>query len=341
MKGPLRNNSAIINVNSNLYHVSGEDILQTTSERFKEYRKKWQEWPKSFYAGEFPLFIDIEVTNMCNLKCPFCARTFKENKMQKGFIAFNTVKRIINEGADNNLYGVKFNIRGEPLLHPQIYEFIQYAKSKRLVDVYFNTNAMLLTKELADRLIDTGLDRISISIEGHTKKVYEKYRVGANFEKLVSNIENLQSLKRKRNVKHPKVRIQAVILPGMELLLEKYINFWGKKADEVSLLEYQEMKTKKLGVKFPWACPQLWQRMGVWWDGNISPCNHDYDSQILLGNIKDTTIKKAWNSEKLNRIRCLHKEGKAHEAVACDGCYLRDSEIIKIKGGNKRGNNIG
>lgn len=123
---------------------------------------------------------------------------------KKGFVTFDAVKRIIDEGVSNNLYGVKFNIRGEPLLHPEIHEFVKYAKQRGLIDVYFNSNAMLLTDDIARKLIDAGLDRLSISFEGITKDVYEKYRVGAKYETVLSNIEKIQSLKKNLELSIPK-----------------------------------------------------------------------------------------------------------------------------------------
>ena len=322
----------IIKVNSNFHHIAGEDLLSPQSSvLFKEYRKKWKEWPETFHVGEFPLFIDVEVTSACNLKCPFCATTFREKMIKKGFISFDIVRKIIDEGRENNLYGVKFNIRGEPLLHPQIHEFVKYAKQKNLIDVYFNTNAILLGEDVAKKLIDSGLDRLSISFEGYTKSVYEKYRIGANYEKVLSNIENIQSLKRKLGVEHPKVRIQTVMLPELEETFDEYKKFWAERVDEVGFLDYKEMKIKKRNIKYPWACPQIWQRMAIWWNGTILPCNHDDDGLLVLGNVRTSTIKEVWNSNKLNNIREMHKKGNAHEIQACDGCYLRDSEILKLQ----------
>jgi len=234
----------IVEVNSNYHHVAGEDLLINKDARFSEYRKKWKEWPEQFHVEDFPLFIDIEVTSACNLKCPFCATTFQSKEIAKGFISFDVVKKIIDEGAQNNLYGVKFNIRGEPLLHPEIHKFVKYAKQKGLIDVYFNTNAMLLTEEVSKRLIDAGLDRLSISFEGYTKEIYEKNRVGATYETVLANIEKMQSLKHELGVKHPKIRVQSVLLPAIKEDFEEYKKFWGSRVDEVGYLDYKQMKEK-------------------------------------------------------------------------------------------------
>ncbi|UCD54975.1 MAG: radical SAM protein [Candidatus Omnitrophota bacterium] len=320
----------IIEVNSNFHHIAGEDLSDKADNRFREYRKKWEEWPKNFHTGEFPLFIDVEATSACNLKCPFCATTFMEKRIKKGFISFDIVKGIIDEGAENGLYGIKLNIRGEPLLHPQIHDFVEYAKKRGLIDVYFNTNAMLLTEEISRKLVDAGLDRISISFEGFTKDVYEECRPGASYEKVLANIENLQTLKRKLGVDHPKVRVQAVMMKDLWPTFDEYKKFWSERADEAGFLDFKEMKRKRTGIRYPWACPQIWQRMAVWWDGTVLPCNHDDDGLLALGNIQKVSIKKAWNSRKLQEIRNSHKNGIAHELSACNGCYLRDSEILKL-----------
>ncbi|MDO8603557.1 MAG: radical SAM protein [Candidatus Omnitrophota bacterium] len=326
----------IVNSNSNYHRISGKDLLSSNNVLFSEYREKWKEWPEKFCTGDFPLFIDIETTSVCNLSCSFCATTFRGSQIKKGFMQLDTAKKIIDEGADNNLYGVKFSLRGEPLLHPEIHRFVEYAKKKGLIDVYFNTNAALLSEEISKKLIDTGLDRISISFEGHTKEIYERYRVGSGFEKVVSNIENMQTLKRRYGVKHPKIRVQTVMLPDIEASFDSYKKFWSKRADEVGFLDYKDMKDKKMGVRYPWACSQIWQRMAVWWDGTILPCNHDDDGLLMLGNVMKGSIKKAWRSKKLSEIRNSHRDGRADDVLACDGCYLRDSEILKLMGRERK-----
>lgn len=331
----MSEDKGIIKVNSEFRHIGGKDIFERKGRRFNEYRDKWKSWPENFHTGEFPLFIDIEATNACNLHCPFCSRVGK--KIKKGFISFDNVKKIINQGADNNLYGVKFSIIGEPLLHPQIHAFVKYAKQRGLIDVYFNTNAMLLTKETSRKLIDAGLDRISISFEGYTKGVYEKYRIGAKYETVLSNIENLQLLKGKLGVKHPRIRVQTVMLPALEHSLKEYEEFWAQRADEVGFISYQErVKTRAEAVRHPWSCSQIWQRMGILCDGTILACNHDDDGLIVLGNIERDTIKETWHSEKLNKIRDLHKLGLAHQIPACNACYLRNSEILKLTAGEEK-----
>jgi len=317
--------------NTWFHHVTGSNLHERKDERFIEYRRKWNEWPETFNIENFPLFLDIEVTSVCNLKCPFCATTISKDKFKKGFISKYHVEKIINEGAENGLYGVKFNMRGEPLLHSLIDYFVKYAKEKNLIDVYFNTNALLLTDSMSNKLIEAGLDRISISFDGHTKEIYEKNRVGSNFEIVLENVKKLQSIKNKLNVKHPRVRVQTIKLPGIDM--QKYKELWEPISDEVAYLDYQDMTSRKKGIISNWRCPQIWQRMAILWDGEIFPCNHDRECLIKMGNIDNVSIKDSWKSSNLEFIRRLHYQGSSHIIDACDGCYLRDTEILKTKKG--------
>lgn len=317
-------------VNDDYHNLSGDDVCFKQDADFIKYRQKWEEWPSKCHVGKFPLFIDIEVTNVCNLKCPFCATTISGDKYKKGFIEVNDVKKIIDEGKDNGLYGVKFNIRGEPLLHPKIDYFVEYAKKSGLIDVYFNTNAMMLSDEMIRKMIDARLDRISISCEGYNKYQYEKNRVGASFDILLKNIINLQNIKEQKNVAYPKVRIQSIINPKIKFDKEQYINFWASMVNEVGFLDYKDMGSKKRGIEHSWICPQIWQRMGVLWNGDIFPCNHDDEHLLKLGNIKNNTLKECWESTMSDFIRDNHRNGEGYKIKACDGCYLRNSEIFKL-----------
>lgn len=315
-------------VNDEYHTISGRNILESNS-TFREYRRKWREYPESFYVADFPLFLDIDITDICNLRCPFCLRTSNPELIQNKIMSFDTFKKIIDEASKKGVYGIKLNIIGEPLIHPHIHKFIEYAKKKEILDIYFNTNGKLLNKKIAKELIDIGLNRISISFEGYTKEVYERYRVGSDFDTVVNNIKEIQALKNKLSVSHPKIRIQTVLLPELKKDMDNYVSFWKDIVDEVGFLDYQPRVDKRDVLISDWSCSQLWQRMGVLVDGTIIPCNHDERKIMELGNIDTTSIQDAWHSNKIDYMRMLHKKNKSHIVKSCRNCYLRNSEIMK------------
>lgn len=317
-------------INSEYHTISGKNIVESDP-KYTEYRKKWHSYPDEHRIASFPLFLDIDITDKCNLRCPFCLRVSNPELIENKTMSFDMFQKIIDEGSINGLYGVKLNIIGEPLLHPDVYDFVRYAKEKGLVDVYFNTNAVLLDEKIANSLIDAKLDRLSISFEGYTKDIYERYRVGSDFDLVLNNIKNIQKLKHEYHVDYPKIRIQTVLLPELKSSIKLYIKFWKDIVDEVGFLDYQPRVEKRDMLIFDWSCCQLWQRMGILVDGTIIPCNHDERKLIQLGNVNDVSIREAWFSNKMNEMRELHKSGKSHLIKSCKDCYLRVSEIMKEK----------
>lgn len=314
-------------------NIAGRSLFENREPAYMEYRRRWSQQPRDFYTGDFPLFIDIEVTNACNLRCTFCATTYLDAKRQ--YILPELVYKILDEGKKNCLYGVKFNDRGEPLLHSNLTDFIKYAKEIGLIDVYFNTNAVLLTEDKIEGIIDSGLDRISISIEGYDAEFYESHRINSRFNLVVKNVQNLMRIRNAKKAKNPLIRIQSILLPdtrnNLDEYLEKYKIFWAPYSDEIAVLEYKEESSAAIQYfEYPWACHQLWQRMIVWCDGKIFPCNEDNQGLMVLGNVCTMSIKEAWHCAALNNLRKIHKQGKSHFSSACNKCYLRSTQIKKL-----------
>lgn len=324
--------------NANFHTIGGESVFRSKDPKFLEYRKNWEEWPKKFYVGEFPLHLDIELAGFCNLRCPFCAMRQKSIDCgPKSFMTPETFKKVIDEGAEHGLCAIKLNSceRGEPLLNKNLPEMVSYAKKKGIMDVYFNTNAVLLSGDIGKKLIEAGLDRISISFEGIDKDFYEKSRVGASFDKVVKNIKDFIQLRKEMGAKKPLVRVQTVALPELAPRINEYKEFWEKIADEVSFIDYRDYSQNRDILVSDWTCPFLWQRMLITWDGTISFCQLDYFDSLELGNInKGDSIRAAWKSDMMNKVREIHKIGLSHQIKLCDTCDIRAAEIIKLKNKN-------
>ncbi len=322
----------MIEVDANFHTLRGRSVVDRGDARYREYRQRWKEWPETFHAGEFPLHLDVETNSLCNLRCPFCATT--HNKYRPGFMAEPVWKAILDEAGRNELPSLKFTFRGEPLLHPDLPRMVRYAKAAGILDVYFNTNAVRLTEEAVRALIDAGLDRISISFEGFEKEVYERYRIGANFNRVVRNIETLKRVKEEVGSERPLVRIQTVLVPELAGREREYAAFWSSRADEVAYLDMkdEEGNPDHRGILSDWACPQLWQRMTITWEGTILPCVHDIYEWMAFGRIPGITIREAWKSAGEEDYREKHRSGRANEIPACNRCPLRENEVRKLAG---------
>lgn len=323
--------------NANFHTVTARSVFDARQEdpRFREYRRRWQEGPASFTAGDFPIHLDVESTGICNLRCPFCATTMKNwGPGVPGYMAMELFRRIIDEGVAEGLSSIKLSFRGEPTLHQRLPEMVSYAKEKGILDVYFNTNGTLLTEPLIRRLIEAGLDRISVSFEGLSKEAYEGYRVGATYEKVIENVRLLRRLRDAHGKGTPQIRVQSVMLPELQAEFPRYVRFWESTADEVAYLDMRREgpEDDHRGQTADWACPFLWQRMTILWDGTVLPClmHGVSDFNLLaLGKVGEKSIREMWNGEQEKRYRALHQQGLAHQLEACDRCSYRAMELQK------------
>lgn len=318
--------------NPNINVLGGMSPHDVNNARYREYRRKWVENPQGFIVEDFPVHLDIEATNRCNLKCTFCDKLPYLKPEDFGDIELDLFKKIIIEGQQYGLSSIKLSYRGEPLLHQQLPEMIQFARDHGVLDIYFNTNAMLLTEKKAQQLIEAGLPRISISMEGVDPKAFEEARIGARFEVVRRNVARLKNLREQLNVDYPQIRLQTVALPGIDL--EEYSRFWSPYCDETAAIDYKEAETVMRAedlVCENWACPQLWQRMTIEWDGRIMPCNNDDYRKISPGNVHDMTVKECWKAAIVEQARELHVKGQSHLVEACNGCPWRTTQITKVK----------
>lgn len=145
-----------------------------------------------------PISLQIEPTTKCNLKCRMCESPLWDRKgLEMSVSDFKTIIDQFPFLATINLQGI-----GEPLLNKNIFEMIEYCKSKKMV-VLFTTNATLIDETVAKKFVDSGLDYVVVSMDGATPETFEKIRIGANFNQVIGNIKNLIAVR--GNLKKPRI----------------------------------------------------------------------------------------------------------------------------------------
>ena len=319
------------------FHLELAKYEEQTAE-YKKYRRRWNENPKNFIVGDFPIHIDFETTTSCNLKCFMCFQSFDPPKPLK--MELELFKKVIDEGAEKGLCSIKTQYRGEPLLDKRMPHMVKYVKGKGIVEVMFNTNATLLSEQTAKALIAAGLDKMICSVDGYTKDVYESVRIGARFETVLENIETLQNLKKAMGSKKPIVRVQMVDTPTNHHQIDGYIKFWGQIVEQVAvedMLDWEAEDEDSTPLE-NWSCAQLWQRLLVLADGDVLPCcramKGGTEKLMILGNAHDKSLEEIWKGDRLTKLRTLHKQGRSHELKMCRLCGLR-KDVIEQKRNNR------
>ena len=298
---------------------------------YLEYRKNWTDYPAQHIVSNFPMNLDVHVTNRCNLRCVMCRRTqlAELGKIGKtGFLDFDLYRKIVDEAAAEGCCAVHLSGNGEPLLHNNIVEMIEYARSKDIMDVFMHTNATLLSKELALDIINAGLTRLIISFDSLVAETYESIRRGAKFDVVIENIKNFASLKKELQRTYPLLRIQMVEMKENKDEREQFDSYFGELADSLGHISYinyldldaEDRAIEKKQVRSDFECPQPWQRLSIEWNGRVHACLITSEEELVLGHAKEKSIKEMWHGPLMTRIREKHQAGNFSQIDACVKC---------------------
>src|SRR3990170_8074350 len=167
------------------------------------YVSKWTGKPVQW---GYPISISFEPTTSCNLRCPECTSGLRAFSRATGMLQKDFFKDTIDQLHKDLLYLV-FYFQGEPYLNPGFLDMVKYASGKRIYTAT-STNAHYLNDENARKTIESGLDRLIISIDGTSQDVYQQYRVGGNLNKVIQGTKNIVAWKKKLKSRTPFIFFQ-------------------------------------------------------------------------------------------------------------------------------------
>ncbi len=275
-----------------------------------------------------------------------------KNKVNATLMETELFKKIIDEIA-GNVNAIRLSLRGEPTLHPDFFECIRYSKEKGIKEISFLTNGSTLNKENIERLIDLGVDWITVSVDG-TYETYEKIRFPLKFEDTLNALRMIKYKKDQRSKKKPVIKIQSV-WPAIKNNPEEYYNLFRDCTDLIAfnpLIDYLG-NDDELEYEEGFSCPQLYQRMTIGADGKAMMCSNDEENFIVLGDINLETVYSVWHGAILAAVREKHKEHDGFLTYeVCKRCYLPrktedfetfclNGEEYRIKNYVKRSQEIG
>jgi radical SAM protein with 4Fe4S-binding SPASM domain len=256
--------------------------------------------------------------------------------LQKNFFK-ETIDQLAKE-----LWYLVFYFQGEPYLNPDFLDMVKYASSKKIYTAT-STNAHYLNDENAKRTVESGLDRLIISIDGTTQEVYQQYRIGGNLEKVIEGTKNIVKWKKAMKSKTPFIVFQFLVVKPNEHQIEdvkqlaKQIgvdDVWFKTAQVYdfandpnklipSIDKYSRYRKTKNGNEFKGNlsnhCWRLWHDPVITWDGLVAPCCFDKDAQHRLGDLKQKPFKEIWNNSEYKKFRTDLLHGRKNIDI-CSNC---------------------
>ena len=287
-----------------------------------------------------PLSMEIEPTTSCNLRCPQCPSGLREFTRDTGMLDLDLYKKIIDELSPELVWLILY-FQGEPFLNKSFLEFVKYAASKNLYTAT-SSNAHYFTDEMAKATVESGLDRLIISIDGTNQETYSKYRKGGQLSKVIEGTENLLKWKKKLGVQTPHIIWQFIAfkhnehqIPEIKKLAKEIgVDELGIKTAQIydyqtsnefipeneDLSRYSKTETGyQIKNKLLNQCWRMWRGSVITWDGLVVPCCFDKDATHRFGNISKQSFKSVWSGEQYNSFRkAILKSRK--EIDICTNC---------------------
>jgi radical SAM protein with 4Fe4S-binding SPASM domain len=272
-----------------------------------------------------PFSLSIEPTTACNLGCPECPSGLKQFTRPTGKLDLSLHQKMLNQLSKTVFY-VNYYFQGEPFLHPNFLELIKSAKEHKIYTAT-STNAHFINQQVANDIVDSGLDRLIISIDGLTQKTYENYRVHGRLAKVIEGTKHLIQAKKEKNSSTPHLifqflavkpnehEISDVLKLGKELGLDevriktaqlydyKNGNPLMPENEKYSRYTLQSDGTYTLKYKTGNHCWRQWSSSVLTWDGKIVPCCFDKDAKHVLGDINNGAFEELWKSSQYNQFR--------------------------------------
>jgi len=320
----------------------GENLAWGWEKEYAEYRKLWIELPRKKEVRDYPLLVDLELVSVCNLQCPMCptiTEAFQQRarKAKKGLMEYDLFKKVIDE-IQGKVYAIRLSFVGESTLHKNLIDCIKYAKDRGIGEISFLTNGSKLELSYFEKLVQAGIDWITISIDG-TGETYNKIRKPITFDQILKRLKNIDQYKKERGLKKPVIKIQG-IWPAIREDPSKYYNTLAPYVDLIAynpLIDYLR-KDHEIVYEDNFTCPQYYQRLVIGSDGNAIMCSNDEIGKILIGDAYSSSVHDIWHSKKLNQLRNLHKKENGFlELQPCQQCYYpRKTEINETAMVNSR-----
>lgn len=299
--------------------------MPAKAKKLADYRHWYHFLRRSESIPGGPLYLNVEPTNACNLKCSICST---DGSRRRGFMDLSLFKKVVDEARESGVQKIALFLAGEPLLHKDIAEMVAYVVDHGL-EARIRTNATLLTREKSEALLDAGLDFLGVSFDGDNKEDYESIRVGADYDQVLENVRGFLRLKKEKGLRKPFVSLQMIKLvdnPHQQIDPAFIEQFAGLPIDEFSPInphnwrgEKNDVEQRERGRNY-YPCQFLWSALSITWDGRVVCCA-DLNGRYALGDLKTQSFSEIWNAESVRHHRQLLRQGRFSELPLCAQCH--------------------
>jgi MoaA/NifB/PqqE/SkfB family radical SAM enzyme len=279
-----------------------------------------------YYIPPMPSVYWADITRACNLRCVMCPQS-SGLRRPHAQMSMSLFREFIDDVCESQPV-IKLYMSGEPLLHENLFDMIDYAGAKACRTV-IHTNATTLTGKIAEKILSSSLTSISFSFDGCSAEVYEKLRPPANFEKVKSNLRQYLDLRRRVPNGGPRTCIEIIRMRETDGLIGAFVEDWESSGiDEVNVVDYMMWhgRVKDRRVAGPYhrtgykPCAAPFRYGCILSDGTAVPCCMDVDGEMPLGNIATGRFRDIWIGKAYRQLRLGMLTGTLPSDSICSRC---------------------
>jgi len=297
-----------------------------------------------------PYYYIIDICNVCNLRCPLCPTGNTTIGRKQAMLSVEQYKDVFDRIKEYALV-VSFYNHGEPLLNPEVFSIVEHTHRNR-VGTNISSNFNWPRPVDINDFIRSGLDYVTVSLDGVTQEAFEQYRVRGDIAEVFENLRRLVSAKKALKSRTPFVEWQFIVFkhnehemaPARKLASEIGVDLLrfvspGMQPEDMNMAELQEKwmpdnplyweRNPKLveerGYVFDRTCFYLYRSMFIYPGGGVTPCCFAHDDRQDFGNLYTNSVSEIWNNKMYRSARMLFTKGAPSESrveTICDKCTV-------------------
>lgn len=317
-----------------------------TSSKLQNLRLALDEYRyRSILVQSKPAFFVIEPTNHCNLRCSLCPTGQRDPAVPRGRMKFEAFKKIIDAISKHALVVNLLNW-GEPLLHPDLPKFIEYAGQSGLWPIVSSNFSLPITDAFLRDLLKSSLGVLHISLDGTDPETYSVYRRGGDFHCVVENLQRATRMKRELGLKYPIIETSMIVSRYNEhqiaasFELSKTLGADRHKLSKLQIDPSSSLDWLPLDQQYAYknyseddseeseaACSRLYTFMVINWNGNVASCCLTYDEKSDFGNCLSVSLDDVWNNENFKTARGIFSAAPNDPSSPRTICHLCRNQL--------------
>lgn len=288
---------------------------------------------ESAACAVFPTYVMFDITNVCNAACIHCPQSIRaEDGGRPEFLGarehqtLEAFQRVIDECTEHDVRFVRITADGEPLVHPHLFDMLEYARDRGVGPVGLTTNGSLVKEAQAERLLDSGLAMVDFSLDAVREETFQQIRVGLRYDRVRENVLRFLELRDARGA-DVKVVVSFVKQEANAGEVDEFRAAWEPLVDEVVVREM----ISNVGLNEPsqnlwpgwdqrWPCAHFFRRVVINHRGELKACPIDWEQKTVNAPISAQGVFEQWHGDFYWSHRMQHLNDAILPSSACSEC---------------------